>query len=319
MNAVSELADSKAGRLRQACLDLLREHQRNGDIPTNGRFVFYELEQRGVVLKKRDGINPKSGKPYQRTPAQDISDALMALRENGLIPWEWITDESRTLHQPHYAVTVLDYLRDAISQADINVWGDEEPPLILCEARATAGVLTNLAYEYVTPIAATGGQCGGFLVNEIVPLLLGDRHVVYIGDHEKRGPAEQIEANTKRVIEQHTGRRFGPGEWTKIALTAEQVNRSARLRRLAITKSDKRYKPARRYKAVECEAIGQGVLVRLIRRHLDSMLRKRGLPPIDKVKNELARQQSEMQVALDRLRRRRRHGDHGHDRPRIHD
>jgi hypothetical protein len=40
---------SKAGRLQRACLELLREHQRDGTLPTNGRFLFYELEQAGVV------------------------------------------------------------------------------------------------------------------------------------------------------------------------------------------------------------------------------------------------------------------------------
>ena len=29
--------DSKSGRLQRECLKLLREHERNGDIPTNGR------------------------------------------------------------------------------------------------------------------------------------------------------------------------------------------------------------------------------------------------------------------------------------------
>src|SRR5262249_50077382 len=65
-------ADSKDGRLQRACLELLREHYRKGDIPTNGRFLFYELEQRGVIPKKYDGINPKTGKPYARTPLQDV-------------------------------------------------------------------------------------------------------------------------------------------------------------------------------------------------------------------------------------------------------
>lgn len=64
---------SKAGRLQRACLKLLREHKRNGDIPTNGRFVFYELEQRGDIPKKYEGL--------KRTPAQDVSDALMHLRK----------------------------------------------------------------------------------------------------------------------------------------------------------------------------------------------------------------------------------------------
>ena len=65
--------DSKSGRLQRECLKLLREHERNGDIPTNGRFPFYELEQRGVIPKKDDGVNPRTGKNYARTPLQDVS------------------------------------------------------------------------------------------------------------------------------------------------------------------------------------------------------------------------------------------------------
>ena len=125
------------------------------------------------------------------------------------------------------------------------------------------GVLRDLAYEYLTPITATNGQSGGFIVTDIVPLLMGDRRVLYIGDYELRGPADQIEQNTKRYIEEHTGRTFGDGEWTKIALTEKQVNASVRLQRLPISKLDKRHKPAKEYEAIECEALGQGVLVRL--------------------------------------------------------
>ena len=54
--------DSKYGRLQRACLELLREHHRKGDIPTNGRFLFYELEQRGVIPKKYDGIIRQPGR-----------------------------------------------------------------------------------------------------------------------------------------------------------------------------------------------------------------------------------------------------------------
>ena len=86
--------DSKAGRLQRACLDLLREHHHKGDIPTNGRFLFYELEQRGVIPKKYDGINPATGKKWARTPLQDVSVATMHLRDLGLVPWHWIEDET---------------------------------------------------------------------------------------------------------------------------------------------------------------------------------------------------------------------------------
>ena len=120
--------------------------------------------------------------------------------------------------------------------------------------------------------------------------------MLYIGDYELRGPADQIEQNTKRYIEEHTGRTFGPDEWTKIALTEKQVKASPRLKRLAITKLDKRYKPAKEYEAIECEALGQGVLVRIIRKHLDSLLPE----PLADVLEREARQRATMRRLLRR-------------------
>jgi len=127
-----------------------------------------------------------------------------------------------------------------------------------------------------------------------------NRRVFYVGDCELRGPADQIEQNTKRYIEDHTGRTFGAGEWVKIALTEKQVNESKRLERLKITKLDKRCKPPKAYEAVECEALGQGVLVRLIRRHLDSLLSE----PLDIVRERERVQRERAHAALLRIKRR---------------
>jgi hypothetical protein len=139
------------------------------------------------------------------------------------------------------------------------------------------------------PLAATAGQSAGYIVTEIVPLLRNNsRIVLYIGDHELRGPADQIEANTRAYIEKHANRKFGPNEWTKIALTADQVNEDSdagrRLRDLAIEKTDKRYKKGgKKYTAVECEAFGQAEIVNLIRDLFDAMRRRYGLEPIEDV------------------------------------
>jgi hypothetical protein len=43
--------NTKAGQLQRACLEILREHEEDGALPTSGRFIFYELEGRGVIPK----------------------------------------------------------------------------------------------------------------------------------------------------------------------------------------------------------------------------------------------------------------------------
>jgi hypothetical protein len=132
----------------------------------------------------------------------------MRLRELGPVPWWWIEDESRDVREPRYAASVYEYVVETVPRARIDCWGGEPPPLIICEARATRGVVERIADEYLT---ATGGQCGDHIVNEIVPLLAGNkRKVLYIGDCEVEGPGDQIEANTRHYIEEHTGRTFTP-------------------------------------------------------------------------------------------------------------
>ena len=94
---------------------------------------------------------------------------------------------------------MAEYIKDTVFGARIDVWGGTEPPLIICESRATMGVLRDLAYQYLVPITATNGQSGGFIVTDIVPLLMSAREVLYIGDFELRGPADQIEENTGAI------------------------------------------------------------------------------------------------------------------------
>jgi hypothetical protein len=68
---------TRAGRIQRACLELLREHKRNDAVPTNGRFVYYELEQQGAIPKHYlDG----QGRKRARQPEQDRRCGGAALR-----------------------------------------------------------------------------------------------------------------------------------------------------------------------------------------------------------------------------------------------
>jgi hypothetical protein len=290
--------DTKAGKLQRACLHLLRQHKRDSALPTNARFCFYELEQAGVVPKS---YRDQHGRPKARQPRQDVSDATMRLRELGLVPWWWLVDETCDVADWHYADSVYEYAVEAVERARINCWGDQLPPLIICEARATKGPLEAIAREYLCPITATGGQKHGFIVTDIVPLLAGnERKVLYIGDCEVDGPADQIEANMRRIIEQHTGRAFTPKTWSRVALTPEQVKRNPRLRDLAIEKLDRRYRPPKPYRAIECEAVGQVILMRMLRRVLDRLLPE----PLERAQVREERERKKMRAALAKLGKR---------------
>jgi hypothetical protein len=288
--------NSKAGRLQRECLALYHEHLSEGAIPTSGRFMFYELEDRGIVPKV---YRKADGTPCPRTPAQDISDALTRLREVGLIPWEHIVDETRTLHSWAYAGSVVEFLLEQISLARIDVWDGEQPPLILCESRSLAGALRGIAAEYLCPIASTNGQTAGFLHTSLAPLVRGGRRIFYLGDHDLSGG--YIEENTRRVLA-----GYGDLEWEKIAITVVQV-REHGYEADAVEKKDHRYKPPRVFWAVETERLGQVPLMHLLRERLDAELSE----PLAVYRSREAHQRVQVGEALEQLRHKDRSPEDG--------
>lgn len=265
MRRVSDATASKRQRVDDALLALIREHAAAGGIPTNNRFVFYELEQRGQAMKPSpDDVRPNRRRSHGWPPgAADVNDGILRLREAGAFPWGWIIDETRTLTEWAYGDTVLEDVLRRLDSATVSPWGTQAPPLILCESKATAGVLRDVVSEYVCPIAGTGGHAHGFLVTEVAPLLRDNgRCVIYLGDLDKSGI--DIEDNTRRVLERWAERSV---EWTRIGMTAVL----AREHGIApIWKVDGRDRQGRW--AIEVEALGQAQLVRLVRETLDALL-----------------------------------------------
>lgn len=294
--------ESGAGMMQRYVLAVLLDHQEAGEIPTSGRFVFYELEQRGLVRKPKKGES-RRGK-WDDPCEQEVTDALMQLRDKGVIPWRWITDETRTVHSWTHAPTVAEYLVDRVDEARVNPWHPDAPPMILCESRSLAGVLRPLSAKYVCPIAATNGQAGGFLRTEVGPNLLSHvvettddgkdlwevRSVLYLGDWDRQG--HQIEANTRHVLEQVIGIDL---TWERIAITEDQIEERGFLSQV---KSDGRLADDHEEKiseAWEAETLGQSVIVELVTDALDRLLPE---DPIDAV---LERETQERDFWRDRL------------------
>jgi hypothetical protein len=139
---------SKIGALRNVLLALLHEHQRDGALPTNARFLYYELVQRGLLSKERTGA---------RRPDQDLHDALTDIREDGRVPWNWIVDETRSVENYTGYGSIKQGLLEVLPSSTLDPWRGQAP-LILTESRSLAGVLRSLAREYRAFIAPPTGR-----------------------------------------------------------------------------------------------------------------------------------------------------------------
>lgn len=275
MNGLSP-PDTQRGWLQRLCYERLQVHLAEGSIPTSVRFVYYEL---------KPGLPDRSSK---RLWSQDVSDALMVLRQLGMIPWGWLTDEKRQLTTWPTAGSVYEYLMASVGHARIDPWRGS-PPMIICESHSLAGVLNQLAYEYAASIISTSGQAGGVLHTDVIPALVPEQRIVYLGDLNAAG--DDIENNTRRVLQEAQPDLC----WTRLLLTPEQVRTHDLPSKETI---DRRYRDRRAAESWEAEALGQKRIVGLLRDWLDACLPE----PLAAVRVREAAQQARMVQELDRLR-----------------
>jgi hypothetical protein len=255
---------SKIGKVRIALMSLLKEHDRDGALPTSVRFLFYELVSREVISKEGE------------RPDKIVSEALTDLRARGLVPWNDIVDETRSIRSYVGSASVADDWLQYLDSACLDPWcGDV--PMVLTESRSLAGVLDDMCSEFRIRIAPTNGQVGGFLHTDIAPLLTAGDRVLYLGDYDLAG--NDIEANTRSVLEN----KVGELKWERLALTRKQVND---YNLTVIIKKDKRFKKRRfkrvltsgrslkpgEHEAVETEALSQAVIIDIVRRRLKALL-----------------------------------------------
>jgi hypothetical protein len=275
-------AHTAAGRLQRALLERLYAHEEEGTLPTSGRFLFYELVQAGIVPKAATG---------KRRPDQNTSEALTRLREVGLVPWDWIVDETRELTWWRTASSVAEYVTDEVAHASLDRWNGWPGPLILCESRSLAGALRDLASGYACPIASTNGQARGFLVSKVAPTIGATQRVLYLGDWDWQG--RQIEEATRRTLIEHSGLRGDQlaRRWERVALTEAQVRDNDLP---IIQKPDHRYRPVRHYEAVETEAFGQAAIVAAVQARLDALMPE----PLEDVLVREARERAEVAERL---------------------
>jgi hypothetical protein len=179
---------SKIGAMRERLFALLAEHDRDGAIPTNARFLYYEALQRRWLSKERTGA---------RRTDQIIHEALTDLRESRRIPWDWLVDETRTVEDYTGYPSIREGVLEQLEHIRLDPWHGR-PPLVVTESRSLSGTLRPLIIECRARIAATNGQVGGFLHTDVAPLLYPSARVLYLGDYDLSGG--HIEANTRRVL-----------------------------------------------------------------------------------------------------------------------
>jgi hypothetical protein len=102
--------NSKIGRVRTALIYLIEQHRNDDALPTSVRFLFYELVMQRIVAKEGE------------RPDKIVSAALTDLRENGLVPWDDIVDETREVFDFTGSATVAKDWLAYLPSARLDPW-----------------------------------------------------------------------------------------------------------------------------------------------------------------------------------------------------
>jgi hypothetical protein len=152
----------------------------------------------------------------------------------------------------------------------------------------------SAARDYRVTVAPTGGHCHGFLRTKVAPYLRKDQRVLYIGDHDLAG--NDIEDNTRRVLEHETGRTFTKDSWERLMITDTQCRRLQRKGVEPIHKRDNRFADGRPHEAFEVEALGQSFVVQIVHKRLEQL----APAPLADVQERESKQREEIIKVLNR-------------------
>lgn len=145
--------------------------------PTTVRGVCYALFTRGLI--------PSMERKHTAKVSRQLTDA----RELGMVPWEWLVDESReiegaaTWRDPDQYVEVVrrSYRRDAWAQQPVRL-------LLVSEKGTVRGTVRPVTDQYGVQFLSVGGYSGASTVHQLAESDDGrELLILYVGDHDPSG------------------------------------------------------------------------------------------------------------------------------------
>lgn len=199
---------AKVTEIRDAVFELLSK-----DNPQTVRQIFYALTVRGLI-RKTEG-------EYKQT----VIRLLVDMRERGIIPFDWITDNTRLMRKlasftglnASLKTWQANYRRDlwAAMPVYVEIW---------CEKDALAGVIFEETKVYDVPLMVARGYASISFLHSAAETIEAHGKPAYVYHFGDLDPSGQDAA---RDIEQKL-RRYGAGaeiHFERLAVTREQVDK----------------------------------------------------------------------------------------------
>lgn len=198
---------SQMQELRDGLRALAWEHQ-----PLTIRQLFY----RAVATSLID----KSQAEYNNVVVRLVGQ----MREDDVLPFEWIVDNTRWMRKPNTHGSLATMLRRSASTYRRSVWDDQDTYVeIWCESDSVAGILWPVTEKYDVPLMPCSGQPSkSFLKSAAEQMIAEDRpcFVYYFGDYDRAGM--QISARIDRDLVRYLGNSI-EFRFERVAINTAQI------------------------------------------------------------------------------------------------
>jgi hypothetical protein len=222
------------------------------------REAIYEIVERNRPCSVRQVYYVGIGRLWEkdtggdRTSYNDVVRNLGVMRENGELPWGWLTDSTRR----GLFATMYDSLDDALARMQEhykrNLWASQARRVeVWAESDSTASLVDSVVLKLGVGMYSCRGQAGKEFAHSAAMTYLRIRKpvtILYLGDWDPSGLAipRSLEERLNRYA-----RGAVPIEFRRLAVTPEQV-REHDLQRHDVNTSDASYP---RF-AAECRLVG---------------------------------------------------------------
>jgi len=235
--------------------------------PSSVRGVCYQLFNRKLIAD------------MSKNSTNRVSRQLLWAREQGIIPWKWIVDETRAPEgHPGWddPEAFADYAQSVYRR---DLWAEQQRLVMVVSEKGTVrGIVKPITDAYHVQFLPMHGYGSATAAHDLAELSLHlpehtKLHILYVGDYDPSG-MQMFEDLTQRVSERYGG----SAEVARIALTREDVE-SGKLPSFPVASKlkDPRFKWWHRQgygdSCWELDALSPVVLRQRVDRHLSDLVR----------------------------------------------
>ncbi|MBB5331877.1 hypothetical protein [Tunturiibacter gelidoferens] len=178
--------------------------------PMTLRSLFYQLVGRYTL-------------PKVETAYKNLGKMLCKLREAGIVPWEWVIDNTRTFSVPSTFNGVGAGLRALAQQYRRDPWKTQDSTVyVLTEKDGVASILEQETEPYCVPVGVVHGFGSHTFLHDLAVTIEDSgkpAHILYFGDHDPSGVA--VSKAAERLL-----RKFAPHaeiHFERLAVNVDQI------------------------------------------------------------------------------------------------